>query len=157
MRKLVLLVFLGLLMSCELFTSKEEQTKNRVNQELLTIDWNDVDQYPLFEGCDETAPKEIQRDCFQTKMLQIASDTLESLNFEVQNDLEDTLYIDFKVDEHGFISILEMEEKQSILDEIADFNQQITERLRDLTVAPALKRGIPVSLRFRIPLVLNTN
>lgn len=156
MRKLILLMFLGLFASCELFTSKEEQTKNRVNEELLTIDWNDVDQYPLFEGCDETAPKEIQRDCFQNQMLQIASDTLDSLSFEVDNELEDTLYIDFVVDEHGFISILEMEEKQSVLNEIADFNEQITERLNNLTVAPALKRGIPVGLRFRLPLVLNT-
>ncbi|WP_298793892.1 hypothetical protein [uncultured Allomuricauda sp.] len=156
MRKLILLMFLGLFTSCELFKSKEEQTKNRVNEELLAIDWNDVDQYPLFEGCDETAPKEIQRDCFQNEMLKIASDTLDSLSFEVDNDLEDTLYIDFEVDEHGFISILEMEEKQSVLNEIADFNEQITERLNNLTVAPALKRGIPVGLRFRLPLVLNT-
>ncbi|WP_136467703.1 hypothetical protein [Flagellimonas onchidii] len=157
MRKLILLSFLGLLISCELFTSKEEQTKNRVNEELLAIDWNDVDQYPLFEGCDETAPKEIQRECFQTRMLQIAADTLDSLSFEVENDMEDTLYIDFKVDEHGFISIVEIEEKQVILNEIANFNEQISERLADLTVAPALKRGMPVSLRFRLPLILNTN
>ncbi|WP_420602962.1 hypothetical protein [Flagellimonas sp.] len=156
MRKLILLSFLGLFTSCELFTSKEEQTKKKVDEELLAIDWNDVDQYPLFDGCDETVSKQIQRECFQNKMLQIAADTLDSLSFEVENDLEDTLYIDFKVDEHGFISILEIEEKQTILNEIADFNEQISERLVDLTVAPALKRGMPVSLRFRLPLVLNT-
>ncbi len=157
MRKLILLSFLVFFTSCELFTSKEEQTKNRINEELLAIDWNDVDQYPLFEGCDETAPKEIQRECFQTRMLQIAADTLDSLSFEVENDMEDTLYIDFNVDEHGFISIVEIEEKQVVLNEIANFNEQISERLADLTVAPALKRGMPVSLRFRLPLVLNTN
>ena len=109
MQKFVLsIIFMGLLVSCELFESKEDKTQKLVNEELLAIDWNDVDQYPLFEDCDETAPK--------------------------------------------------VEEKTSVLNEISDFNSKISESLNDLTtVAPALKRGNPVSLRFRLPLVLNTN
>jgi hypothetical protein len=72
--------------------------------------------------------------------------------------LNDTVYVDFLIDEHGFISVLNVEEKTSVLNEIADFNAKITARLNDLTtVAPALKRGNPVSLRFRLPLLLNTN
>ncbi|MEM9647279.1 MAG: hypothetical protein AAF969_02290 [Bacteroidota bacterium] len=156
MRKFLTVFFLALLASCELFMSKEDKTKQLVNEELLAIDWNDVDQYPLFEACDETVSKEIQRDCFQTEILKIASKALDSLRFEVQQDLEDTIFIDLVVDEHGFISIVDIEEKQNVLNEIGDFNTQISNTLKDLTVAPALKRGIPVSLRFRIPIVLNT-
>ena len=50
-----------------------------------------------------------------------------------------------------------MEEKNTVLNEISDFNLRVSERLNDLTtVAPALKQGNPVGLRFRLPLVLNT-
>lgn len=158
MQKFILLIiFMGLLVSCELFESKEDKTQKLVNEELLAIDWNDVDQYPLFEDCDETATKQVQRECFQTVILDSFSKALDGLEFQVEQDLNDTVYIDFVIDEHGFISVLNVEEKTSILNEISDFNSKISERLNDLTtVAPAIKRGNPVSLRFRLPLVLNT-
>ncbi|WP_431162888.1 hypothetical protein [Flagellimonas beolgyonensis] len=149
---------IGLLASCELFESKEDKAQKLVNEELLGIDWNDVDQYPHFDSCDELAVKEAQRQCFQTVMIDTFSKALSGLKFQVQHDLNDTVYVDFLIDEHGFISVLNVEEKTSVLNEIADFNAKITARLNDLTtVAPALKRGNPVSLRFRLPLVLNTN
>lgn len=137
--------------------SKEDQTQKLVNDELLSIDWNDVDQYPLFDNCDETAPKQIQRECFENGMLQIAAQALDSLQFEVQNDLNDTVVIEFKVDEDGFITVEQIKDSPEILNEISDFNTQIKSRLKDLTVAPALKRGNPVSLRFKLPIVINTN
>ena len=159
MQKLLFLFFLfGLFVSCELFESKEEKTQKLVNEELLAIDWNDVDQYPHFDSCDETATKQAQRECFQRVMLDSFSNALDSLEFQVNHDLNDTVYIDFVIDEHGFISVLNVEEKTSVLNEITDFNTKVTELLNDLTtVAPALKRGNPVSLRFRLPLILNTH
>ena len=157
MRQFLFFSCFALLASCELFMSKEDQTQKLVDDELLSIDWNDVDQYPLFEGCDETAPKSIQQDCFQTEMLQIASQALDSLNFEVQKDLNDTIVIEFRVDEHGFITIEQIGDNSQVLEEIEGLNDQIRSRLKDLTVAPAIKRGSPVSMRFRIPVILNTN
>src|SRR5690606_7847111 len=119
---------------------------------------SDLDQYPLFDSCDETATKEAQRECFQNVMADYFSEALAGLKFQVRNDMKDTVYIDFLIDEHGFISVLNVEEKTAVLNEISDFNTRISERLNDLTtVAPALKRGNPVGLRFRLPLVLNTN
>ncbi|MDC6367679.1 MULTISPECIES: hypothetical protein [Flavobacteriaceae] len=157
MRKFLFFSCFALFASCELFMSKEEQTQKLVNDELLAIDWNDVDQYPLFDNCDETAPKQIQRECFENGMLRIAEQALDSLQFEVQNDLNDTVVIEFKVDEHGFITVEQIKDSPEILNEISNFNIQIKSRLKDLTVAPALKRGNPVSLRFKLPIVINTN
>lgn len=159
MQKYVLwIIFMGLFVSCELFESKEDKTQKLVNEELMAIDWNDVDQYPLFDSCDETANKEAQRECFQNVMANYFSEALAGLQFQVDSDLNDTVYIDFMIDEHGFISVINVEEKTAVLNEILDFNTKISERLNDLTtVAPALKRGNPVGLRFRLPLVLNTH
>ncbi|KQC30150.1 hypothetical protein [Flagellimonas eckloniae] len=157
MQKFLLISCLALFASCELFMSKEDKTQRIVNEELLAIDWNDVDQYPLFDNCDETAAKQAQRDCFQSEILNHFSQALDSLQFQVDTDLNDTLYVDFLVDEHGFITVLNIEENPNILNEIEEFNAEVTSRLRDLTVAPALKRGTPVSLRFRLPIVVNTN
>ncbi|WP_422350040.1 hypothetical protein [Flagellimonas sp.] len=156
MRKCLAVLFLFVLSSCQLFMSREEKTDKLVHDKLQEIDWNEVDQYPLFDNCDEMAPKATQRECFRTEMTRLVSEALESLQWEVKNDLNDTVLIDFKVDEDGFISITEMEVSPSILAEIQDFNEQIRNQLKDLTVAPAVKRAKKVSMRFRLPVVLNT-
>ena len=90
-------------------------------------------------------------------MLEQLSKALEGMEFEVNNDLNDTVLLDFLIDEHGFITVQSVEERSAVLQEIEDFNATISKRLNDLTtVAPALKRGVPVSIRFRLPVVLNT-
>jgi len=153
-----LLCCFGLLVSCELFMSQEEKAQKLVNEDLLSIDWNDVDQYPLFDVCDETAVKAAQRECFQNVMADYLAEVLAELSFEVEQDVNDTVYIDFLVDEHGFISVFELDHSIGALKGMEDFNGILTKRLNHLaTVAPALKRGTPVSLRFRLPLLLNTD
>ena len=159
MRKYLLFIGFGILVSCELFMSKEEQMQKQVDEQLLEVEWNEVDSYPFFEEeCDESAPKEIQRDCFQTVLLSYFSQALDSLEFQVEKDMNETIYVDFKIDQHGFILVTNVEENGNILSEIEDFDKLITERLNDLTtVKPAIKRGIEVGLRCRLPIVLNTN
>ncbi|NAY92690.1 hypothetical protein GTQ34_12255 [Muricauda sp. JGD-17] len=157
MQKYLFLICFGMLVSCELFMSKEDKTQKMVDDELLAIDWNDVDQYPLFEECDETVSKPQQKGCFQNVLMGYFSKALDSLHFQVEENLNDTVFIDFEVDEHGFITIRNVEEKTAIFNQIENFRSEVTQRLNDFTVKPALKRGIPVSIRFRLPLVLSTD
>lgn len=147
-----------LLTSCDFFATQDQKTQDMVNKELLTIDWNEVDSYPLFDNCDETVSKADQRACFETTMLQHFSTAFSDLEYAVQNDLNEELSIDFLIDEHGFITISEVEENDAITTAIPGFYNEINSRLNDLTtVKPAHKRGIPVSVKFRLPIVLNTN
>ncbi|PRX57551.1 hypothetical protein [Flagellimonas meridianipacifica] len=157
MRKLIWISFFGLLTACDFFVSKEEATQKLVEEKLLQIDWDDVDQYPLFDACREDMLKPEQRACFEDTMMTQLNKALEDMEFEVKNDLNDTVLIDFLIDEHGFITIQNVEEKAKVLKEIENFNSEVTRRLNDLTtVAPAIKQGIPVSVRFRLPIILNT-
>lgn len=158
MHKFFFLLILLCFTSCNYFKSQEKQTEKLINDELLAIDWNDVDQYPLFENCDETATKNEQRICFQETMISYFATAFADVEFEVEKDLNDTLYIDFLIDEHGFMTVLEIQEKDQLYRALPDLKSEISERLNNLTtVAPALKRSTPVSIKFRLPLVLNTN
>ena len=160
MRKLLGLFILGLgLTSCELFMSTQEKTDKLVHDELNRVNWNEVDSFPLFVGeCDELASKEVQQDCFQTTLMRYFSTAVADLQFQVDSELNDTIYVDFKVDEDGFILISNVEESTKVLNEIPNFNELISERLHDLTtVRAATYRGIPVEIRVRLPIVLNTH
>jgi hypothetical protein len=158
MRKSVVFCVCFLLASCAWFESRESKTKKLVEAQLEGIDWNDVDQYPLFEDCDETAIKEAQHNCFQETLLRHFSQTLDGFEFLLADNVEDTLYMDFLVDREGGITVLDIEQNNEVAAQIPEFNGVVTQSLKSLPpVAPALKRGIPVNAKFRIPLILNTN
>lgn len=158
MRKWVILSLCWLLASCAWFESREARTRKLVETQLHGIDWNEVDQYPLFKDCDETVVKQEQRACFEQTLLHHFSQTLEGFEFLMADDVEDTLYMDFLVDLEGTITVLDIEQNREVADQIPEFNGVITQSLKSLPpVAPALKRGIPVNAKFRIPLILNTN
>ena len=95
MLRLIILIFLGLMTSCDLFVSKDEKTQELVNKELLEIDWNDVDSYPLFETCDENMTKTGQRECFENELLKHCAKTLNEFEFILEPDVNPTVIVDF--------------------------------------------------------------
>jgi hypothetical protein len=128
-----------------------------VEQQMQEIDWNQIDQYPLFDNCDETAPKTAQKECFETTLLAHLSEMLKGFEFTLEGEVDDILFVDFLIDRDGSISLLEMEENMKVSNQIPEFENLIVQSLMDLpAVVPALKRGIPVSAKFRLPIVLKT-
>lgn len=157
MQKLCIICLLCLFSSCNWFVSKEIKTQELVNQEMKEIDWNQVDQYPLFEGCDEVAVKESQRKCFEDSLLEYFSSIINQFEFEINDPINESLYVDFVINDKGIISILEIQKNDTIDTQMPEFDGIIRQSLKSLPpIAPALKRGIPISAKFRIPIILNT-
>ena len=152
--------FLGILLglcqvSCEWFESRETKTRELVEEEMRGINWNEVDQFPLFEACEELASKPEQQECFQTTLVMHLSMALQDFEFRSDRPLTDTLYVDFLVDNQGAISVLSVQENALLSAENPEFERIVSGSLRSLPrLQPALKRGIPVSARFRIPLII---
>tara|TARA_R110002167_G_scaffold363512_2_gene583691 strand:- start:912 stop:1352 length:441 start_codon:yes stop_codon:yes gene_type:complete len=146
------------LTSCDWFVSKEAKTQELVEKEMLEINWNDVDNYPLFETCDETLTKTGQRECFERELLSHCTKTLQEFVYEFEEGVDRTVQVDFLVDQDGRISVLSIEKDNAITDQMPEFDQIIAQSLINLpTLEPALKRGIPVKAKFRIPIVFDSN
>lgn len=157
MRALGCAICLFLLVSCDWLPSKEAKTQKIVENELRSIDWNDVDQYPLFDSCDETVSKQEQKACFESTLLQNLAMAMQDVDFVLNKEVQTTLYVDFLVDANGEISVLEIDRDSLLEKQLPKFNGIITQSLNSLpNPAPALKRGIPVRTRFRLPLQLTT-
>ena len=143
--------------SCDWFTSKEERTQELVNEEMRNINFNEVDRYPLFDNCDEMLDKAGQLDCFQNTLLSQYTETLEDFEFKFVSDINTSIYVDFLVDYKGEISVLEVQRNEDIENQIPEFRSIITQSLKGLPhLSPALKRGVPVSSKFRIPIIVNS-
>ena len=157
MRKVAVLVWFCLFASCNWFVSKEEKTQELVNEEMRQINFNEVDRYPLFSDCDEMMDKETQLECFKTTLLSHYTAILKEFEFEFVTDVSAAVYVDFLVDHNGEISVLEVERNEDIEDQIPEFQSIITQSLKGLPpLLPALKRGVPVSSKFRIPILLKS-
>lgn len=157
MQRLFVLIFLCLATSCNLFTSKDKKTQELVDKELQEIDWNNVDNYPLFENCDETLTKTGQRECFESELLKHCGKSLREFEFLLDDAVDRTVLVDFLVDKDGRITVVDIQKDAAIDKQMPEFDGIIRQSLKNMPpLAPALKRGIPVKAKFRIPIVLNT-
>ncbi|PIB38727.1 hypothetical protein [Maribacter sp. 4G9] len=155
-RILVFLVFLGLV-SCNFLESKEKRTQEMINQELREMDWNSIDSYPLFLDCDETATKQVQKQCFEQKITRHFETTLNEFEFTVDSDKNAIVDVIFVIDEEGKIHVVDIIKDATILKQMPEFDGIITQSLKNMPpIAPALKRGIPVKAKFKLPVQLNT-
>lgn len=144
--------------ACTLFSSKEKRTQKLVAKEMEQIDWNTLDHYPLFVECDELMTAESQRSCFEDSMVKRLSEGLAEYDLILEDQVSTVIYIDLLVDMEGKIKVADMERNPDILAQIPDFNRMIQREINELPqVEPALKRGVPVNVKFRIPIELNTN
>ncbi|MEO0526474.1 MAG: hypothetical protein AAFZ89_04570 [Bacteroidota bacterium] len=158
MRKLLKLLICCCLASCNFFESKEKKTQELVDQEMQEIDWNDVDQYPLFSDCDETADKEVQKNCFQETLMLHFEMTFQEFNVLLDQQIKDTVYVDFILESNGTIFVQQIHNKQILKGQMKELGEKVTESLNSLPkIEPAIKRGVPVSTKYRIPIILNSN
>lgn len=129
-----------------------------VAREMERIDWNAVDHYPLFEECDELMTRPTQKNCFENKITTHLRERIKTYNFELQDSIRAVVYLDLLVDREGIIKIADLEQNDQISAQIPDFNRLMQREINALPqVEPALKQGVPVNVKFRIPIVLNAN
>ncbi len=158
MKRFFYLLLCILLSSCSLFESKEKRTQELINEELRQIDWNSVDSYPFFYTCDETATKTEQKICFEETLTTHFQETLNDFEFTLSDKESETVAVIFIIDTLGRIDVTAIEKDASVLKQMPEFDGVITQSLKNLPkLAPALKRGIPVNTKYRIPVQLNTN
>jgi hypothetical protein len=157
MRNLIIFLLFCLLTACNWSASREEKTQELVWEEMQAIDWEDVDKYPLFQDCDETVSKQEQKKCFMETLLLHFSMTLQESEFVLKEEVTDTVLVDFIMEDTGTITLMNIHNDEKVNEQLPDFDTQIQKSLNRLPkIEPALKRGIPVKAKFRIPIVLSS-
>ena len=154
---IVLLILSLFFCSCENFETKKISSETFVKDEIKSINWRDVDQYPIFKNCELISNKEQQKSCFESTL---SSYIYLSINVEetvVTTDLNETLTIDFMVDKKGKLMITSMIIDSLISAQIPLMEKNIKKAIDSIQpIAPAYKRGIPVKTSFQLPLEIKT-
>jgi hypothetical protein len=141
--------------SCDYFDKKKVNANDLLTEELKTINWNDVDEYPTFESCNQSVTKEAKKACFETTLTTHISNKVVSYRIIVEEALNDTLYLEFKISKQGELSILNIDNSANVKSQIPEIETYIKRSLDSLPkILPAIKRGQHVTTEFKLPLII---
>ncbi|TJY37904.1 hypothetical protein [Pontimicrobium aquaticum] len=155
MKYLKFFVLIICLTSCDYFEKKKVNTQDIINEELETFNWNDVDEYPSFDNCNNSGTKELRKQCFQTTLTNHIMSQLALRKIVVTKDLNDTINMSFSISEKGDLRVLSIEDNPNITSQIPDINTFLIESLNNLPeISPAIKRGQQVKTEFKIPIII---
>ena len=148
----LLTIFIGIT-ACNYF---ENPNKKAPVQEIDTIvDFNSVDAFPLFPNCKDIPSRKKQQICFQMEMSKHIYAALRAYELNARSELQDTAYIKLKVQADGRTTLSGIQISDKIAELLPEFDSVLEVSLTQLPILePAIKRDIPVSTEFTLPIVL---
>lgn len=149
MKLLAFILVLVAFWSCKQDNFKKVDAKDLAKEELKTINFKQVDRFPLFKTCDETASRSIQKNCFEQHLHQLLKPYIDTLVVDLPES--DTLNLYLNINNKGKIKLDSISSKMNLTKTF----QSIFENTP--RIYPAQKRGIPVSVNLELPIILKVN
>lgn len=154
---LLLLAFSLSFISCDGIITQKKTSDEFLEEEIKSINWNEVDTYPLFPNCNETETKSNQRLCFESTLHNHVNTYINSQELISNTVIADTLFINLSILKESEFVITKIEGDTLTFSTFPELQGQLYESISTLpTVQPALKRGVPVNTMFVLPLILKT-
>lgn len=151
------LILAVLVASCTQWEYKKIPVETFLSQKWKAIDLHKVETYPTFDFCDELAPKEVLKSCFENEVSSTLYNVLSMHPFIVDKAIQDTIYIEFIVNEKGHYCIDSLNIRADLRGTFPDLEMWLHEACEQLPIAhPATIQNIPVKTRFKIPLIFQT-
>ncbi|HEX9827499.1 MAG TPA: hypothetical protein VGA80_12950 [Flavobacteriaceae bacterium] len=158
MKRLSLIFCVFVLASCNYFEKKKVYTKDILQEELQTFNWNDVDEYPTFASCDTTSGKENKRYCFENTLLQVLNNSLAQQNIVVTEDVNDTILLKITIDNQGNFTVNDIQSSELTKAQIPKIDSLLIHSFDSLPkIYPAIKRSQQVATQFSLPVVVRIN
>lgn len=139
--------------SCNYFDSfSKRETIQKVD---TIVDFNSVDAFPLFPNCSDIPSREKQQICFQMEMSQHIYAALKKFRLHTSEKLNDTILVKLQVSAAGKTTLSGVIIAPNVKQLIPEFDSIVTIGLEKLpTLQPAIKRAMPVTTEFTLPIVL---
>lgn len=144
--------------SCQYFEKKKLNSDVILEQELQTFKWDEVDQYPTFETCDDDNNYDGNKTCFESIFTTHISEVLKDSDMAFLDSENDTILVNFLVSKTGEITISNLYASQLSEVSIQNLNEILSASLLELPkLYTAIKRSQHVQTVFQLPIILNTN
>ncbi|QOD62510.1 hypothetical protein H9I45_14000 [Polaribacter haliotis] len=144
---LILILFC---ISCDKFSFKKN-TNNNVLDTL--VNFSSVDTYPSFKVCDSLIEKSQQEDCFRHTIHQKIGEELQKHEFTIKDSIAEVVIVNLLINSKGNIELETIESSEIIKQELPELDSILKVSIQQIpTIYPAIKRGIPVTTKYRLPI-----
>jgi hypothetical protein len=143
--------------SCQYFETEKISSDTFYEEELKMIDWTEVDRYPAFVVCDTLSEKAQQKKCFENELANHLQQGVKDQGVMAIQDVNDTIILSFSVSKEAKLSMIHMQMDSLLQREFPHLKDSLLYSLDALQLlAPAYKRGIPVTTQFTLPIIVKT-
>ena len=157
MKKLLPILLLMLLQSCQYLEKKVPNEKELLDKQIKEINWNEVDEYPSVADCEKLTDATQRKQCFfefltTTIQQKLSIDTLSALFPKL-----DTIEVKVTVFPNANMEFEPQFPKDSVAYDTIKIDSILRARLVGFPkVNPAIKRGIPVKTQFVLPVIIRS-
>jgi hypothetical protein len=157
LKKLLPILSLLFLQSCQYFEKKVPNEKELLDKQLKEINWKEVDEYPSVMDCEKLTDVTQRKQCFfefltTTIQQKLAVDTLATLFLKL-----DTIEVKVTVFPNASMQFEPQFPKDSVAYDTIKIDSILRARLVDFPkVNPAIKRGLPVKTQFVLPVIIKS-
>jgi len=117
------------------------------------LDFSSVDISPSFKVCDSIIDKRKKTDCFRTTIHQKIGEELAQYSFTIKDSISEIVWVDLRINSKGVIVLDEIDSPEKIKKELPELDSLLDISVKKLPIIfPALKRGIPVTTQYRLPI-----
>lgn len=154
-----LLVFLviAVMCGCKNFTTEKVTPQQIVKRELAHLDWHDLDSYPSFVSCADSLSKQAKQVCFEQKLSTHIYTVLSQHQVHLTDSIYEKIELVIRISAEGKPSLEKVYVSELITTKIPDIKKWLNQAILSLPeIYPAEKRGIPVSAKFKLPLIIQS-
>ena len=159
MRETLIIISFFLLNSCQ-FDFKIDRkisVDEFINEELKSFNWNEVDQYPVFENCLVINSISEKNNCFVETITESFKENLTNNSLILNRTLVDTVNMILKVDKTAELSIESINISSQNIKYKEVISRSFNKTISNLPkLYPAIKRGQQVDVIFKIPIIIST-
>lgn len=144
---LLLILFIA---SCDKFSLSKKEELQKID---TIVDFTSVDFSPSFKICDSLIDKAKKANCFRKTLHQKIRVELQNHSFTVKDSINETVLVNVLINTKGKIILEKIKSSQKIKDQLSELDSILKICVNNLPVIyPAIKRGIPVTTKYQLPI-----
>ena len=136
--------------SCDNFSFSKNKNLQAVD---TIVDYTSVDFSPSFKVCDSIIDKHQKSNCFRTTIHQKIGAELQKHQFVIRDSISEIVYVDLLINSKGKIVLEAMDSSKEIKIKLPKLDSVLRVSVDKIpNVYAAIKRGIPVTIKYRLPI-----
>ena len=117
------------------------------------VNFSSVDTSPSFKVCDSIIDKQKKNNCFRTTIHQKIGAELQKHQFVIRDSISEIVYVDLLINSKGKIILEAMDSSEEIKIKLPKLDSVLRISVDKIpNVYAAIKRGIPVTTKYRLPI-----